>query len=208
MQASHLFKKSTWALTVVLCVIVGLYPIVYFIVDRRFGLLSSKTPLLLADTGWNIGFYVHIVAGGLALLAGWTQFPPGFRNKNRLLHRQLGKLYVLAVLLSASAGMYISIFATGGWIARYGFFCLGAVWFYTTWMAYRHIKNRQIDEHRQMMTYSYAACFAAVTLRIWLPVLTMLIGDSLIAYRLVAWLCWIPNLVAAHFIIKKSSFQP
>lgn len=200
MQASYIIKKSTWALAVVLCVIIGLYPILYFIIDRRFGLLASKTPLLLADAGWNIGFYVHIVAGGLALLVGWTQFALRFRNKKLSLHRQLGKVYVLCVLMSALAGMYIAIFASGGWIPQLGFFCLGAVWFCTTWMAYRYIKKRSVEKHRQMMIYSYAACFAAVTLRIWLPVLTIIIGDSLIAYQLVAWLCWIPNLIVARAV--------
>lgn len=53
------------------------------------------------------------------------------------------------------------------------------------------------------MIYSYAACFAAVTLRIWLPVLIVIIGHYGTAYLMVAWLSWIPNLLVAHFIIIK-----
>jgi len=52
------------------------------------------------------------------------------------------------------------------------------------------------------MIYSYAACFAAVTLRIWLPLLMITLGDYLFAYRIVAWLCWVPNIIAAYFIVK------
>ncbi|GAB4428835.1 MAG: hypothetical protein OHK0039_47410 [Bacteroidia bacterium] len=48
---------------------------------------------------------------------------------------------------------------------------------------------------------SYAACFAAVTLRLWLPILTALLGDFLPAYRIVAWLCWVPNLLVALAVI-------
>ena len=51
-----------------------------------------------------------------------------------------------------------------------------------------------------MMIYSYAACFAAVTLRIWLPILTSILGEFLSAYRIVAWLCWVPNLIVAYII--------
>ena len=54
-----------------------------------------------------------------------------------------------------------------------------------------------------MMIYSYAACFAAVTLRIWLPMLSALIGDFVIAYRIIAWLCWIPNIIWANQIVKR-----
>ncbi len=54
-----------------------------------------------------------------------------------------------------------------------------------------------------MMIYSYAACFAAVTLRLWLPMLTALFHDFKTAYRIVAWLCWLPNLAVARYILIK-----
>ena len=50
------------------------------------------------------------------------------------------------------------------------------------------------------MIYSYAACFAAVTLRLWLPLLVFLFGDFIKAYVLVSWLCWVPNIIVAYFI--------
>lgn len=52
-----------------------------------------------------------------------------------------------------------------------------------------------------MMVYSFSACCAAVTLRLWLP---LLLGglrlDFDFAYPIVAWLCWVPNLLVAHSI--------
>lgn len=53
------------------------------------------------------------------------------------------------------------------------------------------------------MIYSYAACFAAVTLRVWLPLLMIVSGDYLVAYIIVSWLCWVPNMVVANLIVKK-----
>ena len=53
---------------------IGLYPILYFVIDQKFGLLNSKTDALLADALWNGMFYTHIGLGGLALLVGWIQF--------------------------------------------------------------------------------------------------------------------------------------
>jgi len=54
-----------------------------------------------------------------------------------------------------------------------------------------------------MMIYSYAACFAAVTLRIWLPFLTMAFHDFNTGYRIVAFLCWVPNMIVAWFIVQR-----
>jgi len=70
-------------------------------------------------------------------------------------------------------------------------------------MAYLTIWNHQIVKHQVLMIYSYAACFAAVTLRIWLPILILIIGNYNTAYIIVAWLSWIPNLLVAYFVTNK-----
>jgi len=65
------------------------------------------------------------------------------------------------------------------------------------------VKNGNINKHQRFMLYSYAVCFSAVTLRIWLPLLTMSLGGFIEAYRIVAWLSWVPNLIVAHIIANK-----
>ncbi|QSQ28023.1 DUF2306 domain-containing protein [Pyxidicoccus parkwayensis] len=196
-------RKPLWPLFALLCLAVGLYPGIYLFVDRSFGLLATKPRELLADAAWNVAFYTHISLGGVALAVGWTQFASRLRNSSPGTHRLLGKLYVGSVLLSALAGIYIGFFATGGVIPSAGFVSLGIIWFCTTLSAYRLIKNRQLEAHRIMMTYSYAACFAGVTLRIWLPLMIPVMGEFVAAYRIVAWLCWIPNLAVAHLMTRR-----
>jgi len=196
-------KKGLWLLFVALAIIIGLYPSIYLLIDRDFGLLSSKPPELLTNTIWNIGFYTHIILGGVALLIGWIQFSSKIRIKKMLLHKQIGKIYLIAVIFSSLAGIYIGFYATGGMVSSLGFICLGIVWFYTTLKAYLSIRKKQIEQHQKMMIYSYAACFAAVTLRIWLPILTLIYGDFVKAYVIVAWLCWIPNLFVAGLITRR-----
>jgi uncharacterized membrane protein len=196
-------KKALWILMGILAILIGFYPAIYFLKDNLFGLLKSKPAALLTNTWWNIGFYVHILLGGLALLIGWTQFSAKLRSQYVKLHRTIGKVYVVAVLISAIAGFCIAMVASGGWIAALGFMCLALVWFYTTFTAYRRIRNKQVELHRQMMIYSYAACFGAVTLRIWLPLLMALLGDFITAYRIVAWLAWVPNLIVARQIVRR-----
>ena len=195
-----MMKKALWALFGFLSVAIGLYPVIYFIQDRKFGLLTTKSEALLSDLFWNTGFYTHIIFGGLTLLVGWLQFSPWLRRTHLPLHRMFGKIYVTAALLSGVAGIGIGTQATGGWTAALGFMSLGIVWVYTTFAAYRHIHAGRVTAHQKMMTYSYAACFGAVMLRLWMPFLIMAFGDFIAAYRVVAWLCWMPNLGVAWWV--------
>lgn len=101
-------KKISFSLIAICSVLVGLYPIVYFLVpDRNFGLLAGKSAALLVNNLWNTMFYTHIILGGIALLIGWLQFNKKLRVKNLELHRKIGKIYVVSVLLSAISGLYI-----------------------------------------------------------------------------------------------------
>jgi hypothetical protein len=196
-------KKISWTLFVTTALLIGFYPAIYFVINRNFGLLSSKSSELLSNISWNIAFYIHIIFGGLALLSGWIQFNSSLRIRKPKVHKNFGKFYVVAVILSSIAGIYIGIFATGGFISAFGFISLGIIWFYTTFQGYVKIKNKLIADHQKLMIYSYAACFAAVTLRIWLPLLIFIVGDFMVAYRIVAWLCWIPNLIMATHFAKR-----
>ncbi|MEO7450946.1 MAG: DUF2306 domain-containing protein [Chitinophagaceae bacterium] len=195
-------KKGLWILFGLLSVVVGLYPTIYLFAERKFGILESKSTELLANILWNVGFYMHISFGGIALLIGWTQFISKIRIYKPKIHTQIGKIYVVSVLLSSITGIFIGFFATGGLVASLGFICLSTTWLYTTVMGYISIRNQKIYEHQKMMVYSYAACFAAVTLRIWLPILTIYFGNFVTAYRIVAWLSWVPNLIVAYLFTR------
>jgi len=196
-------KKVIWVIFVALCLFIGLYPGIYLLVERDFGLLQFKSQQLLADQLWNIGFYSHIFLGGLALLIGWMQFSPKLRSKNIGLHRSIGKVYIICVLISGISGLFIAQSATGGISNRIAFSASALVWLSTTLLAFRAVKNGNIDKHLEFMMYSYAVCFSAVTLRIWLPILSGITGDFTTAYSWVGWLSWVPNLFVAYFIILR-----
>ncbi|WP_433779573.1 DUF2306 domain-containing protein [Flavobacterium anhuiense] len=198
-------RKILEKLFATLAIIIGLYPAIYFLVDRKFGLLQTKSEELLSNLGWNVAFYTHIIFGGVALLIGWTQFSRKLRDKNIKLHRTIGKVYICSVLLSSVSGMYIGFFATGGLWASIGFISLAAIWFTSTLIAYLTIRKGKVDIHYKMMIYSYAACAAGITLRIWLPLLTLLTKDFVSAYLITAWLCWVPNIVMAYLYIRRKN---
>lgn len=192
-----------WIILAFACVTIGVYPLSYFIAGAEFGLLQKKSELLLNNSWWRLGFYSHIAGGGVALLVGWPQFVEPMRTRQLNLHRNLGKLYLLMVCVSGFTAIAIAPFSSTGWVAGLGFGCLGVTWIYFTWQAYRSIRNRDVLRHECYMIYSYSSCLAAVALRVWLPLLTGFFRlDFGSAYPIVAWLCWVPNLLVARWIVS------
>lgn len=185
-----------------LVLLIGIYPIQFFLVNGKVGILNMKSDVLLADTTWKTFFYMHISFGGLALLVGWLQFNKWLRDGYRKIHRTIGKIYFISVWLSALGVGYIGFFAEGGGVAFFGFMAGGLIWSYTTTKGYLSIRNGKVWEHQKFMIYSYAACIGAVTLRIWMPLLASITDDFILSYQIVSWLSWAPNLVVAHFIIQ------
>lgn len=199
-------KKIGWILFGFFSIGIGLYPSLYGLVDMSQGFLGWKSAELLNDKIWNWLFYQHISFGAISLLTGWTQFSSKLRRRNINWHRILGKTYVIAALLSGIAGLYLSFYATGGWISSLGFGALATLWLITTIAAFNTIRQGKVDAHQNWMIRSYALCWAAVTLRLWSPLLSGGFGmDGLSAYLLVAWLCWVPNLIVAEWFIGRNT---
>jgi len=69
---------------------IGLYPLMYLLVDMGGGLLASKPADVLARGIWHFTFFTHISFGGIALLLGCPQFQKRLRKKRPGLHRALG----------------------------------------------------------------------------------------------------------------------
>ncbi|WP_431611632.1 DUF2306 domain-containing protein [Chryseobacterium sp. 'Rf worker isolate 10'] len=198
-------KKLLFVIMCVLALLIGLYPFIYAFVEHKYTFLGSKPSEVLHNVIWKSAFFSHIIFGGLALFIGWSQFSVSFRNKNIRIHRFTGRLYVIAVMISSVSAVYMGFYANGGFISATGFICLGVIWLATTLAAVMQIRRRNIIKHQQFMTYSYACTFAAVTLRVWYPLLKMMMGNAESSYIAVAWLCWVPNLLIAYFINRKAA---
>jgi uncharacterized membrane protein len=197
--------KYFWFPVLVFGIVIGLYPILFLLVDMKAnGLLSSKGDLV-NNTAYMATFYAHIYGGGLALLVGWPQFKRSWRQKYVSTHRLLGKIYLLAILVfGAPAGLIIAFFATGSIPSQFGFSILAVLWWYSSWKAWKQVRIGNFEGHREWMIRSYALSFAAVTLRIYLPVFTGVLGwEFEPSYQAISWLCWVPNIIFAEWLINK-----
>ncbi|MCA6075196.1 DUF2306 domain-containing protein [Fulvivirga sedimenti] len=183
---------------------IGLYPFMYLIVDMNQGLLAAKPPEI-RDTGWwQTTFYTHIIFGGVSLLIGWVQFSGKLRRKYLRWHRILGFIYLIAVLSSGMASVILAVFAEGGLTGKLGFGILGILWLVTTVVAFKNILNSRPFQHGNWMIRSYALTFAAVMLRLWMPFFGIVLHlDFPVAYPIIAWLCWVPNIVVAELLVAR-----
>jgi uncharacterized membrane protein len=197
-------KKISWGLFVFLAIFIGVFPFICYALNIPFGITSLKNEIVLSNLFWKIGFHTHIIFAAIALLIGWLQFIPKLRSRNIALHRTIGKIYVVAVLTSALASLFVSFYANGGFSAFLGLFAGGLVWFTTTYMSYYYVRHKRIEHHKKMAIYSYATTFGGVTLRIWLPILATVFNDFDAAYNIVTWLAWAPNIIVAYFINARS----
>lgn len=164
-------------------------------------LLSKQN--LVHDTIWRTVFYIHIAGGMLAIALGPFQFMKKLRERYMNVHRSIGKIYVGAILvIGAPTGLYMAFFANGGAYASLGFILMSILWFYTTWMGLTTVLKKQIAQHQQWMIRSYAVTFSAVTLRLWVPFLSLacdMYHQEVIV--ITAWISWLFNLIAAELII-------
>ena len=125
------------------------------------------------------GIYPHALFGSIALVLGSLQFWRNLPYSNPALHRTLGKIYVVAVIGTGLAGLYMSFFSYGGAVTHAGFGLLALSVLTTTSIAYVQIRRGNVAVHREWMLRSFALIFAAVTLRIELPLLIIVFHDSL-----------------------------
>ena len=139
----------------------------------------------------------------ITLLAAYTQFSNRIRTRHRAWHRSLGKLYAYTVIYVAGpTGLIIGLYANGGVGSRIAFCLLAVLWIWFTVLALQKLHQRMIEQHAQWMIRSYALALAAITLRVWKVVIIAAFHPApMDAYRIVAWLSGVLNLVLAELLI-------
>lgn len=183
---------------------VALYAMVTYWGFDVTGILFSKNEELLSDTIFRLSFYGHVFFGPIALLTGPFQFMPKFRNNKMKWHRALGIIYIVACLIGGVAGLSAAQFASGSPMNVWGFSFLAISWLITTTYAWTAIMKKDIEGHQKWMLRSFALTLAAVTLRLQLGIYQALFGMTFFeAYNIVAWSCWVPNLIFIEWFIRK-----
>jgi uncharacterized membrane protein len=196
--------RTAWAIMALLAVAIAGY--------AGRGMVSpSARPSFMADLFARAPLLMlfHVGGGSAALIIGAVQVNRRIRNRFLVLHQWLGMGYAVAVLLAGTAALALAPSSFGGLVTHLGFGGLGVCWLTTTILAVRSILRLDIPSHRRWMYRSYALTLAAVTLRIYLP-LSLALGIGFeYAYQVVAWLCWVPNLVIVEaWLLPRARLAP
>ncbi len=189
-------QKASWALVVFFAVIIGFYALsMAFITDARndfvLGILESSF----------LGSFLHFLGGGIVIIIGASQFSQKLRTQKPKIHRALGLTYITGVVVGGISGFYLALNSSGSLAGHYGFALLAICWVSATIIAFNCIRKRNISAHQRWMIRSYALTFAALTLRIYIPVFLITGAPFEEAYPLIAWLCWVPNLIISEWVI-------
>jgi len=189
-------SKGLWALGALLGAAVALVSYRYVL---GVGLFAPNVMQNRFVQPWIV---VHAGGASTALLVGALQFLPRFRARGARTHRWVGRLYAAGCLAGGVSGLVLAVGTSAGPLAGWGFGLLAVCWLATTAQGWRFARSRRFEDHRRWMIRSFALTFAAVTLRIYMPLAPLLGLDPLKAYVAIAWLCWVPNLLAAELWLR------
>lgn len=203
--------KIAWRTLLTFAMVISLYVTIFYFVLPQ---IITRPP------GWQVhqslqrtfsthlwSLYIHIVPSVIAMALGPFQFLPNLRARRPRLHRWMGRIYLVSILIGGISGLYMAQFATGGLASMIGFAALAILWIFTGYKAYTAIRRGAVQEHRVWLIRNYALTFAAVTLRIYTR-LFFLMGMTLPDFHSTnAWLCWVPNLLFAEWVISRTSKQ-
>lgn len=175
----------------------------YLSFEPEIDFLTTKTDRVLGHRDFQASFYIHITSSLWVMGIGIAQFIPAFVKKYPRLHQTLGKVYVFSILLlAAPAGLGLALYANGGLPAKVGFSLQCIVWWLTTFIAWREIRQKRWQTHIEWMMRSYAVTLAAMSLRVGSYAMVYLFHTKPIeTYLTVTWLSWVGNLVIVEGLV-------
>lgn len=196
---SRTARVCCWVLLALLATAIGLVSLRYLTANPAVAPRELRANMN-ARLPW---FVAHSVTGAVALLIVPWQLLPALRRPGMRLHRRLGRIYVAAVCVSATTALPVAFGTFAGPIAAAGFSALALCWLGTTAVGWRRMREGDVEGHRRWMTRSVALTCAALTLRLYLP-LPVALGLSYVAgYRVIAWACWVPNLLLVEYLLRQ-----
>lgn len=176
----------------------------YIPLNTNVSFLMIKQTEVVERPEYLYFFYTHVYTSIFVLLTGFLAIlRKGFRLKN--FHRNAGKIYIFLILIfAAPSGIYMGIFANGGFLSKISFVILGSLWWFTTFKAYQLARQKKFKEHKQWMWRSFALTISAITLRIWKVIIVYLFHPNpMDVYQIIAWLGWVPNIILIEYLITK-----
>jgi hypothetical protein len=196
-----------WIPVIFFSVLLSHNAILYFTHGGEYGILPEKI-IARQDLLWNIAFYVHLPAGTICLLMPIFLFARRLFKNAHNLHTAAGKSYVwITLVLVCPTGMYLALYAKGGFITQTGFMIQGMMLGWFTWQGYRAIAGRNKMAHVHYMTRSYAVAAVVLSFRIFHILFFIWKVPYQDNYAISQWLGLSGNLLLAEVIILLTTLK-
>lgn len=190
--------RIAWMILAVLCLGIAVYSAHYLLHPPRTPAQALRNPL---GVPW---LFIHVAGAVTALVLGSFQFLPALRRGLSPPHRWIGRLYVVGCLVGGAAGLILALGSSAGPIASAGFGSLAVIWIVATLLGWHAVLQSRFAKHRRWMIRSWALTLAAVTLRLYLPLVMAFELPFLPWYRAISFLAWVPNLIAAELWLRRT----
>nr|WP_042183597.1 DUF2306 domain-containing protein [Kibdelosporangium sp. MJ126-NF4]CEL15581.1 membrane protein, putative [Kibdelosporangium sp. MJ126-NF4]CTQ98245.1 membrane protein, putative [Kibdelosporangium sp. MJ126-NF4] len=200
-------RQIIWAVTAVSAVAAAAFSLPTYLTGDTS---ASRIPLDPDIALHYLSIVVHALPASLLLAIGPFQFAATLRARRPGLHRVLGRVYMVSVVVAAVVAIVAATFSVSGISAQIAFYLLSAAWIYSLVQGYRAIRQGQVQLHRIWMIRNYALSFAAVALRAFLGLGLALRGPfpSLTFADIYTTSVWssivVCAVVAEYFIIQKT----
>jgi uncharacterized membrane protein len=190
--------RILWMLLAILCLGIAAY-------SAHYLLQPPRTPAQALDNPLGVPWlFIHVAGAVTALVLGSLQFLPALRRGSGPPHRWIGRVYVVGCLVGGAAGLILAPGSSAGPIASVGFGSLAVIWIAVNVLGWRAAMQGRFADHRRWMIRSWALTLAAVTLRLYLPLVMALDLPFLPWYRAISFLAWVPNLIAAELWLRRT----
>ncbi|MFL5242115.1 MAG: DUF2306 domain-containing protein [Gemmataceae bacterium] len=155
-------------------------------------------------------FYIHIFSSPIVLLGGLILMSESVRRHYRALHRFLGRVQVIVlVLFVLPSGVVMSRYAFGGWPAGLSFLTLSVATAGCAIVGVIYARQGRYDRHRRWMLRCYILICSAVALRL-ISGTAGLVGvpSAEEAYVVAAWISWLVPLAAFEIVERGRAYRP
>lgn len=174
---------------IVLCAVLLLaVPTGIVAVGEGAGLLALPFNLFVVDERLPVVFKLHMLASGAALLLIPLVITV---RRDRALHRPLGQLAAVCVVIGALSSLPVAIASSSVVAARAGFLAQGLVWLALIAVGIVSARKRQFARHAQAMVAMAAVASGALWVRLTTAVATSFALPFDPIYGCVAWAGWL-----------------
>ena len=151
--------------------------------------------------------YIHVLGGTIMLFLGLANLYIGTTRRRFNYHKLIGRTYLIgggiaavaAIVITTSTAHHPNPAASVFTNTTVSLVTLGVAWLLSAGMAYRAVRNRRFDSHREWMIRSYVLAWSFVFCRIAsrVPGVEELGGGNAFI-----WLSWVGPLVVCEVALQ------